>query len=401
MKTYLVGGAVRDRLLGQPVTDRDWLVTGATDEQLIALGYRRVGQDFPVFLHPDTHEEHALPRAGSAKANERQRVEDDLTHRDLTINAMALTDGDELIDPLNGQRDIHDRLLRHTPAFAQDPVRILRLARLAARLAPLGFRIAPQTQTLVKELVGQGALENLVAERVWSEIQRGLEETDPVHFIQHLRALDALAVIMPELERLFGVPQPAHHHPEIDTGQHSLMVLAQACRLSPNAEVRLAALLHDLGKGLTPQQKWPRHIGHEKRGSRLAETLCQRLRTPKSFSELARLSAQYHTHCHRALELKPTTLLRTLEALDALRRPQRFEQFLQVCEADFRGRLGFQEKSYPQADRFRLALQAARQVDSAQIARGCQERRLIHGKIQRKRTQAISNTLERLSKQPE
>lgn len=391
LRAYLVGGAVRDRLLGLPSSDRDWLVTGVTAEQLLARGFRKVGQDFSVFLHPESAEEYALPRGDSTAKEERVQVCDDLVQRDLTINAIALSPEGTYIDPLNGQQDLQARWLRHTPTFRRDPIRVLRLARFAARFADFGFRVAEETRQLVRQMVHAGELDQLVPERVWAEIARALQGSDPAIFIETLRDLGALRVILPELDRLFGIPQPPRHHPEIDTGVHTLMVLRQACRLSQEPETRLAALLHDLGKGTTPKAEWPNHHGHEQRGAKLVEQLCDRLRVPNRFRESSRLAAEYHTHCHRAFELKPATLLRTLQKLDALRRPERLEQFLIACKADARGRTGFEQQPYPQADYFRAAREAAAAVDTAALARRATDPAMIPGIIFQARSRAIAS----------
>lgn len=387
---YLVGGAVRDQLLGLPVSDRDWLVTGTTAEQLVARGFRPVGREFTVFLHPQSNEEYALPRGATRGRTEPEQVCDDLIQRDLTINAIARAPDGHYIDPLHGRRDLQKRRLRHTPTFRSDPVRVLRLARLAARLHPLGFRVARQTRRLVRQMVSRGELDQLVAERVWSEIQRALQGDDPVRFFQTLRELEALRVVLPELDRLFGVPQPERHHPEIDTGVHSLMVLRQACALSGEPETRLAALLHDLGKGTTPRSEWPSHHGHEQRGVKLVDRLCNRLRIPNRFRELSRRVAEYHTHCHRALELKPATLLRTLQKLDALRRPAELERFLIACAADARGRRGFEQQPYPQADWVRAARDAAMAVDTAKLAATTTDTRMMPELVFQARSRAIA-----------
>lgn len=373
MKTYLVGGAVRDKLLGLPVTERDWVVVGATPAQLLALGYQQVGKDFPVFLHPETHEEYALARTErktgpgykgfAVHADADVTLEEDLQRRDLTINAIAEAVDGSLIDPYGGRNDIQARLLRHiAPAFAEDPVRILRVARFAARLAPLGFRVAEPTRALMRQMVVSGEVDALVPERVWTELTRALAAAQPARFFEVLRDCGALARLMPELNTLFGVPQPAAHHPEIDTGVHALMALQAAAVLTPDPRVRFATLLHDLGKGSTPPAEWPRHIGHEGRSVQLVEQLCGRLRVPNDFRELAILVARYHTHCHRAAELRAATLLEVLEALGAFRRRERFEQFLMACTADARGRSGHAEDAYPQAEIFRRAQQAAAHI---------------------------------------
>ncbi len=395
MKIYLVGGAVRDRLLGRPESERDWLVIGAAPEQLLALGYRRVGRDFPVFLHPETHEEHALPRHGRGEESAQPAtLEEDLARRDLTINAMALGPEGELIDPCGGRRDLEQRILRHTPAFEEDPLRVLRLARFAARFQPLGFRVAEETCALAGAMAKRGELDRLVPERVFAEISRALEEEQAPEFFRVLRECGALTPVLPELDRLFGVPQPERHHPEIDSGLHSLQVLEQACRFSREPEVRFAALLHDLGKGTTPKNEWPRHIAHEKRGVPIIEALCARLRIPNRWRELATLTARYHLDVHRAKELRPTTLLKLLEALDAVRRPERFEQFLLVCRADRLGRPGREERPYPQADYLRTARAAAAAVDSRVIAKELDGRQ-IEEQLRRARLEAISEVARR------
>lgn len=391
MRAYLVGGAVRDRLLGLPVKDRDWLVTGVGEAQLEAAGYRRVGQEFPVFLHPHSAEEYALPRGESHRLEgERAQVEQDLRQRDLTLNAIALDPEGHYIDPLNGLRDLEDRLLRHTPTFAEDPIRILRLARLSARLLPFGFRIAGETRDLVAAMISAGDLNAPVPERVWAEILRALQDDSPAHFFRTLQQLGALHPILPELARLFGVPQPALHHPEIDTGIHSMMVLEVASELTPEPATRFAALLHDLGKGSTPREQWPRHHGHELRGAKLVRRRCDALRTPKRFVQLACHVAEYHTHCHRALALKPGTLLKLLMSLGAVSQPRRLEPFLIACEADARGREGFRDSPYPQADYLRAACHAACGVDSAAIAAHATQPQEIAEMLFQARSRAIA-----------
>lgn len=379
MKIYLVGGAVRDKLLGYPYHERDWLVVGAHPNELEAKGFIPIGKDFPVFLHPETKEEYALARterktgpgytAFHFHSAPDVTLEDDLRRRDLTINAMAEDEHGQLMDPYGGREDLQHKLLRHvSPAFVEDPVRVLRVARFAARYHHLGFRIAPETVALMKELVHNGEVDHLVAERIWKETERALLERSPQIYITSLRECGALARIMPELDALFGVPQPPEHHPEIDTGEHCLLVLEQAAALSRSAAVRFAALMHDLGKGVTPPSRWPRHIGHEKRGLPLLANLCERLAVPKEHRELACLAAEYHTHCHRARELKPSTVLKLLKATDAFRRPERFEEFLLCCEADARGRTGFENRPYPQAHYLRSALNACLSIDNRDIA---------------------------------
>lgn len=369
-----MGGAVRDELLGLPVQERDWVVVGATPEDLLAQGFKPVGKDFPVFLHPETHEEYALARTERKiargyhgfhfHAQPDVSLVDDLGRRDLTINAMARDAQGRLVDPYHGLRDLEKRCLRHvSAAFAEDPVRVLRLARFAARYAPLGFQVAPETMTLLRGMVASGEVDALVPERVWAETVRALGAEQPARFIEVLRECGALARLFPELDRLFGVPQPARHHPEIDTGVHTLLCLEQAVRLQADTLVRFAVLVHDLGKGVTPPAEWPRHHGHEALGVELVQSLCQRLRTPREYRDLGVMTARHHTHCHRALELRPKTLVRILQALDAFRKPQRFEQFLLACEADARGRTGLEQRPYPQADWLRTAYRAAAAVE--------------------------------------
>lgn len=373
METFLVGGAVRDKLLGRPVVEKDWVVVGATPEAMIAQGYQPVGRDFPVFLHPQSKEEYALARTERKTAPgysgfqfyaaEDVTLEQDLIRRDLTINAIAENSNGELIDPFNGRGDLEKRILRHvSPAFAEDPVRILRVARFAARYHHLNFSIAAETLDLMRAMVDSGEVDHLVAERVWKEMSRALEEKNPEVFFLTLKECGALARIMPEIDALFGVPQGPEYHPEVDTGVHTMLALQQACRLSSEVQVRLATLLHDLGKATTPKEEWPRHHGHEERSLPLVREFCQRLAVPKHMRDLALAVAEFHTHCHRALELNPSTLVKTLEKLDAFRRPERFAEFLLCCEADARGRTGFEDRPYPQAVYFSGAFNACVQV---------------------------------------
>ncbi len=406
MNIYQVGGAVRDKLLGLPVKDHDWVVVGTTPDEMIRQGYRQVGKDFPVFLHPETHEEYALARTerktgpgytGFVFHTEADvSLEDDLIRRDLTINAIAMDEHGDIIDPFNGRQDLDNKILRHvSPAFAEDPVRILRVARFHARFAPLGFSIAGETVELMRNMVDNGEVDALVPERVWQETQRALSEKRPRAFFEALRECGALAKIFAEIEALFGVPQRADYHPEIDTGIHTLMVLDQACEISQEPRVRFAALLHDLGKAATPKEEWPRHIGHETRSLPLVRQLCQRLRVPNDYRDLALLAAQYHSHCHRAAELRPATLLDTLLALDTFRRPERFEEFLLACTADSRGRLGFEKDNYPQADIFRRARQAALSVDAAALAQTGLKGQHLADRLHQLRCQAITAELSR------
>ncbi len=400
MRIYLVGGAVRDKLLGLPVKERDWVVVGARPEDLERQGYKPVGRDFPVFLHPKTHDEYALARterkiaAGyrgfSVRAAPEVTLEEDLRRRDLTINALAQDADGKIIDPYGGRRDIEQRVLRHvSPAFAEDPVRILRAARFAARYRHLGFRVAEETIALMRGMVDAGEADALVPERVWQELAKALREPNPPAFFEVLRACDAQALLFPEIERLYGVPQPPQYHPEIDTGVHTMLVLTQAAKLSPEPIVRFAALTHDLGKGTTPRSQWPSHRGHEKRGVALVDQLCDRLKAPNHFRELARHVARYHLHCHRALELCAATILKVLEALDAFRRPERFEQFLTACEADARGRAGLENREYPQADILRAARAAAASVNAKSLIEAGIEGPAIASALRERRIAAI------------
>jgi tRNA nucleotidyltransferase (CCA-adding enzyme) len=400
MQTYLVGGAVRDALLGLPVRERDWVVVGARPEDLVRAGYRLVGRDFPVFLHPTTHEEYALARTErktgpgyrgfETRYSPDVTLAEDLRRRDLTINAMARDAGGALIDPYGGERDLAARLLRHvSEAFAEDPVRILRVARFAARFAAQGFRVAPETMTLMRAMVAAGEAAALVPERVWQETARALAEPAPEVFVAVLRESGALAVVFPELDRLYGVPQPPRWHPEVDTGVHVELVLAAAARLSPLPRVRFAALVHDLGKGTTPPAEWPKHVGHEERGARLIAALAERLRVPNDFRELAVLVARHHGLCHRALELRASTVLELLEHCDALRRPERFAEFLLACEADLRGRTGFADRDYPQGGFLRAALAAAQATQLGAAERAALDGAAIGARLREARLAAL------------
>ena len=400
MQVYLVGGAVRDRLLGREVKERDWVVVGATPAELERAGFVPVGRDFPVFLHPQTKEEHALARLErktgpgyrgfTTEFSPDVTLEDDLRRRDLTINAMAEDAAGNIIDPLGGRRDIEARLLRHvSDAFVEDPVRILRVARFAARYAALGFTVADETLALMRRMVEAGEANALVAERVWAETEKALGETRPDVFISVLRGCGALKVIYPELDALFGVPQPEKWHPEIDTGVHQLMALREAVKLGGGVAVRFAVLMHDLGKGATPADILPSHHGHEESGVQLVEQLADRLRVPIHLRELAVITTRYHTHVHRALELRADTVLKTLESCDALRRPERFADFLLACEADARGRMGFEQREYPQRNFFSAARERA-----AAVALSEEERRGLSGEqigqeLRRRRLAAI------------
>ncbi|HVO46125.1 MAG TPA: multifunctional CCA addition/repair protein [Steroidobacteraceae bacterium] len=373
MEVYLVGGPVRDRLLGLPERDRDWVVVGARPEELEQQGYLPVGREFPVFLHPETREEYALARLERKVApgyrgfttqfSPEVTLEQDLKRRDLTINAMAQSASGELIDPYGGQRDLQGRVLRHvSDAFVEDPVRILRVARFAARFAGLGFTIAAETQALMRRMVEAGEVEALVPERVWQETERALGESRPDVYFETLRSCGALRVIFPEIDALYGVPQPEKWHPEIDTGVHVMLTIRYAAKINSPTSVRFAVLLHDLGKARTPPAQWPGHRGHEEAGVPLVEALCQRLKVPNGYRELAVLGARHHAVIHRAAELRADTILKLFETADAFRRPERFAELLLVCEADARGRTGLEDRPYPQADYLRTARDAAAAV---------------------------------------
>ena len=378
MKTYIVGGAVRDRLLGLPVADRDYVVVGATPEQMLALGYQPVGKDFPVFLHPQTHAEYALARTERKSglgykgfkvyAAPEVTLEEDLQRRDLTINAIAEDEAGALVDPYHGQRDLTARIFRHVgEAFAEDPVRILRVARFAARFTD--FSVAPETQVLMRRMVDNGEVDALVPERVWQEVARGLMETQPSRMFQVLRDCGALARLLPEIDRLFGVPQPPEHHPEVDTGIHVMMVVDWAAKQGYSLPVRFAALTHDLGKGATPPEHWPKHHGHEAKSVDLVRILCERIRIPTDCRELGIAVARDHGNVHRALELRASTLVELLERVDAFRRPERFGEFLQACECDFRGRPGYEMRDYLPPAYLEQAFAAARGIDAGAVAR--------------------------------
>lgn len=385
MRTYLVGGAVRDKLLGRPVIDHDHVVVGARPEDMLAQGYRPVGKDFPVFLHPKTNEEYALARTErktgrgyhgfAIHADPDVTLEEDLARRDLTINAIAEDEQGQLVDPYGGARDIEQRILRHvSPAFVEDPVRLLRVARFAARFAPLGFTVASETMALLQQMVRDGEVDHLVPERVWAETRKALGETQPSAFLRVLRESGALAILFPEIDALYGIPQRAEFHPEIDTGIHIEMVLDAAAKLAPgNDLVGFCALTHDLGKALTPKEQLPRHVGHEHRGVEPLRALAARLKIPAEYAELAELVCREHLNVHRAFELKSATVLKLLNALDALRRPERLQIFLTACMADKRGRLGHEQDDYPQAAWLRRARDAAASITSGPfIAQGLQ-----------------------------
>lgn len=378
MQTYLVGGAVRDQLLGRDITERDYVVIGSTPEQMLAQGFMPVGTDFPVFLHPKTKDEYALARTERKTGvgyggftfytSPDLSLEDDLIRRDLTINAMALAEDGSLIDPYGGQQDLNNRILRHvSPAFVEDPLRVLRVARFAARYVPLGFTVAHETIDLMRQLVDQGELDHLTPERIWKETQRALTEPNAEVYIEVLRACGALKVIMPELDALFGIPQRAEYHPEIDCGIHTLMTLQRACEFNYSDQVRFAVLLHDLGKALTPRDVLPRHTEHEARGIAPLKALCLRLKVPSQYQQLAELVCKEHLTCHQVLDLDAQAVWQLLQRLDVMRRPERADAFIQACECDARGRLGFEHTAYPQADFLRQAIDGVRVVRAADL----------------------------------
>lgn len=402
MRIYAVGGAVRDELLGLPVQDRDWVVVGATPEQMAAAGYKPVGKDFPVFLHPQTREEYALARTERKTApgykgfifhtDAGVTIEDDLARRDLTINAVARAEDGSYIDPYCGREDLANKVLRHvSPAFVEDPVRVLRVARFAARFAD--FTIADETMALMRTMADNGEVDHLVAERVWQELARGLTEAKPSRMFEVLRASGALQKILPELDRLWGVPQRADYHPEIDTGVHVMMVIDMAAQLKLPLTARFAALTHDLGKGTTPADVLPRHIGHEQRSVGLLGPLCERLRVPAECRELALLVARFHGDIYKIGELRPKTVVTILERCDVFRRPERFEELLGACEADYRGRLGFEAREFPQGQSWQHAAAAARAVDAGAVARACIDPGQIPQRVHEARVSAVTQVL--------
>jgi tRNA nucleotidyltransferase (CCA-adding enzyme) len=404
-KTYIVGGAVRDRLLGLPVQDHDWVVVGATPEDLLREGYKPVGKDFPVFLHPHSHEEYALARTERKTApgytgfvfhaDAGITLEEDLLRRDLTINAIAQADDGSLIDPCGGQRDLAARVFRHvSPAFSEDPVRILRVARFAARFPD--FSVAEETRLLMAGMVEAGEVDHLVPERVWQELARGLMYERPSRMIEVLRSCGALSRLLPELDVLFGIPQPEKYHPEIDTGVHQLLVIDQAARRNASLPVRWAALMHDLGKGRTPRENWPHHYGHEALGVPLVEAVCARLRVPVDCRELAILTAREHGNLHKFDEMRADTLTRLLERCDVLRRPERFEALLEASACDFHGRTGFESKEDPHSPGWRKIATAFRSVDAGAVAAATEDKRQIPARVQAARQHAVSDALTRL-----
>ena len=403
MQVYLVGGAVRDRLLGRPVKERDWVVVGASPEELERQGFVPVGREFPVFLHPQTHEEYALARLERKVApgyrgfttqfSPDVTLEEDLRRRDLTINAMAESSTGELIDPYGGRRDLEARVLRHvSESFIEDPVRVLRVARFAARYAELGFRVAEETVALMRRMTDSGELGALVPERVWQETERALGEPRPEVFFETLRMCGALQLIFPELAELYGVPQPPRWHPEVDTGVHVMLALRYAASTGASTAVRFAVLMHDLGKALTEPERWPSHRGHEEAGVPVIEALCARLRVPNGFRDLAVLTARHHAVVHRAAELRPSTVLKLLEATDAFRRPERFEEMLAACEADARGRTGLEAQPYPQREYLRRARAAAAAVSLDESERQGLAGAAIGEKMREKRLAAIKSS---------
>lgn len=403
MEIYIVGGAVRDELLGRPVVDRDYVVVGATPETMLAKGFKPVGRDFPVFLHPETHEEYALARTErktghgyhgfTFHAAPEVTLAQDLARRDLTINAMARGTDGALVDPFGGQQDLAARVLRHVgPAFAEDPVRVLRLARFAARFAD--FSVAPETLALMRGMVAAGEVDHLVPERVWQEVARGLMEDRPSRMFEVLRECGALARLLPEVDALFGVPQRADYHPEVDTGIHTLMVIDEAATRGYALPVRFAGLTHDLGKATTPADVLPRHIGHEIRSLALVEALCERLRVPTDCRDLARLTARYHGDVHRSADLRAATIVSLLEKTDALRRPERFRQLLQACQADYNGRAGWQQRPYASPERLLEALVAVNAVNAGKIAASCADKSKIPERIHAARVEAVRAALK-------
>ncbi len=378
MQVYLVGGAVRDQLLGHPYHEKDYVVVGATPEQLLAQGYQPVGKDFPVFLHPETKDEYALARTERKSGHGYHgfefhtdisvTLEQDLIRRDLTINAIAMDDAGQIYDPYHGQRDLEQRILRHvSDAFVEDPLRVLRIARFAARYKPLGFKVADETLLLMRELADSGELEALTPERVWKETSRALMEDHADEYFEVLRACGALKVLFPEIDALYGIPQRPEYHPEIDCGIHTMMSLQQACRANYSLDVRFAVLVHDLGKALTPVDELPRHIMHEERGVKPVTDVCERMRIPTNTKQLAISVCKEHLKCHQALSLKPGTLWRLLQRMDVLRRPERVEAFVQACECDSRGRLGLEDREYPQARYILDAMQVVRNIKAADL----------------------------------
>lgn len=415
MKVYLVGGAVRDQLLDLPVKDRDWIVVGADPATLLSLGYQQVGKDFPVFLNPKTKEEYALARTERKSSagytgficdfSPTITLEQDLIRRDLTINAMAQSEDGEIIDPYGGKQDLENRILRHiSPAFSEDPLRVLRVARFAARYHSLGFKIASETLALMAELAQSGELQHLTAERVWLETEKVLNEKNPEIYFETLHKTGTLSVLFPEIDALYRVPNPVKHHPEVDSFIHTMLVLKQTVHLTENnhnlnkSAVRFAAICHDLGKALTPKNILPHHYGHEQAGIKPTRTLCKRLKVPSYFQELAELTCEFHTHIHKAFELRAETVITLFNRFDVWRKPQRFQEFLQVCLADTRGRTGFETKDYPQIDYINQLLQAANEVDVQQVIADGFEKQAIRNELTKRRILAVKQTKENYPK---
>ena len=404
MVIYLVGGAVRDSLLNIAVKDKDWVVVGSTPNEMGSLGYQPVGQDFPVFLHPKTKEEYALARTErksgqgykgfTCYAEPDVTLEEDLLRRDLTINAIAKADDGTLIDPYHGQDDLNNRLLRHvSDAFVEDPLRVLRVARFAARFHYLGFTIAPETMALMKTLVDSGELSHLTPERVWQEWEKSLSSQHPEIFLSVLKECGALAVVLPELDALFGVPQPEKWHPEIDTGIHTLMVTQQAALLSQDLPTRFAAQVHDLGKGVTPESEWPSHKMHCHTGIKLIKKLCARVKVPNEYRDLALLVCEHHTNIHRALELRAQTFIKILDKMDVWRKPERLEPTLLCCQADHAGRLGLESEPYPQKARFEMAFDVAKNVDVKEVVAAGFKGAEIREELSKRRIEAVKSAL--------
>lgn len=404
MKTYLVGGAVRDKLLGLTVKDRDWLVVGATTEQLVAQGYQQVGADFPVFLHPKSKEEYALARTERKNGTGYNgficdfspdiSLEQDLVRRDLTINAIAQDENGNLYDPYQGQQDLSNRLLRHvSPAFSEDPLRVLRVARFAARFHSLGFQIADETLALMQQMTQSGELDNLTPERIWIETQKAFATDNPDIYFRVLRSIGALKVLFPEIDALFGVPQPEQHHPEIDSGEHTLLVLVQAkkrCHKADNPDSLLfAALCHDLGKALSPKENLPHHYGHEHNGIAPTEALSNRLKVPSYTKAFAKLVTEFHTHCHKMAELRAETVIKLFNQLDVWRKPERFFDYLLACESDSQGRLGFENRPYPQAELAKSYYYAATAIDVQDVIKDGFEKQAIKDELNKRRIQAV------------
>ena len=402
MQIYLVGGAVRDTLLKYPVIEKDWVVVGASPSDLIEQGFKQVGKDFPVFLHPQTGDEYALARTERKSgagytgfevfASKDVTLEDDLIRRDLTINAMAMDEYGAITDPYNGRADLENKILRHvSPAFSEDPLRVLRIARFAARYHHLGFDIAKETKVLMTKLAQSGELKALTAERVWKETYRALGEKSPHIYFQVLNECKALADWFPEIECLWGIPNPEKWHPEIDTGIHTMMVLEQCALLTEDSVTRFAALCHDLGKGETPKAQWPSHKGHEKMGVDVINKLCQRVKAPSNYTQLAKLVSEFHLHLHRIEDLKASTIVKVLEQSDAFRKPERFEQFLTACEADYRGRTGFENKDYPQSNLMRNALELCNDISTQAIIESGYSGKQIGEQIHRQRVSLVKH----------